>query len=325
MSPETLSSPATTETTIDTNELLERLRVLDAQRGVIMQEESRIRLQLAGVLQQRQEVAAARITILSPETFEELRDDISHTVDGDFVPSERDNARHAAFLQRQGMLIAAEENVRQIQRGLSLSTHEWRIDSLERDLRYYDGGLLWKAAHYFSDEPERIRKSIAKARGEKAKAEQKVPYYQAQLPAAREALAAEEAKENVPYDPALHNEYAKSVTLLHRSEQSVLLSLSGNSRQATLILPASPDADDLTVSVTIDLHDDDNEDFASLIGDDLYVNGRYSSSVKECVEYGEELEPTLVPLALESVTMPDGQERIRLPRAVWERFKDRIS
>jgi chromosome segregation ATPase len=312
-------------------DMRERLRLLeaeqasiDARRATINGEMNTLRFVLSDLLAQEQKAAAAEAA-LSPVTIDDLLGDPSYADDESFRPSEEDESRRDAYLdrmkarsRRRSSVGTARSTVQTFEDILARSPAQ--AAQLEAAIAQIDGNLAWKGLNLFTGTREKLQRQLADLRQNIANAETQLPVSRENLAAAQQSLAS--FPEDVAYDTALHT--VKSVSVLPRSKQSVLMSYDERNRELRLQLPASPEDNDFSVALTLSFENDsDLHEFKDLVGAQIRVNGIFDT-VGEHVEREYDFEDELVPLALEVVKTADGAERFRLPQAVYERFGNQI-
>jgi hypothetical protein len=308
-----------------------RIQKLEAVKQTIGEKLAEARtLLIPFVLQEQEEEARERI--MNPHTIEDLLLDPSYENDRTFEPSQADELRLASYKQRQGDMWKTRENAvpTSLQTDIAIMTGmledhpntiteaETRIEEIEEE---NGRGLRMRIANWWSGEKKSLEKRLAILRHQLSAAETKLPKSIARLENAEEMRRQYETIEkNKAYDPSLQDQTES--LFLQRSNQAVLVSYDPENRDGifTLHLPRTPEDKDFTVTASFRLEsNDDEEEFAELLGIDVGVYTSVFPTVGKSVDYQYDFQEELIPFGLEIVEV-NNELRFRLPQAVWNRF-----
>lgn len=286
----------------------------------------------------RRELAAdiARLTSLKEavdaRTFESLMSGLDYSGDDVYEPSAEDEERLAAFNMRKAVDDRVSETRQKITELMGIQNGIGRkISSLEKALVPSPirsiGGVMNRVLYsrlidQIFGTRSRVQKQIANLKIEEDGAATDLRTEQEILAEVEEELAG--ISPTRAYDQELH--MAPRKFLLGRGEQSILFSLErGRKKQiATFIIPATPTEKDFTVQVTLGLSKpDDIDDFQRFLGHDLVANNADFDLVSENIAWNGDVQPQLVPFPLEVVEI-EGEDRLRLPQAFYDRFVSNI-
>ena len=260
----------------------------------------------------------------NPLAIQDLFVDPSYEDDSNFMPSVIDEQRESAYDRRSIAYSHSSRDVsslRNIAAGADRTERELpqRIAALKAEVGQIDGSLLLQLKDSFTGQRAKLVTEIRNLELWLMRLPKERADALNLLPHAEERLAA--SHPNDIYDGSLHE--AETARLLPRSSQSALLSIvfNGGTANIELQIPTRPDENDFSTTVKLELEGDDLDEFSRLIGEDIRFKRSTFDSIRESAELDFDIDPELVPFPLEVVEIA-GEQRCRVPQAVWNRFRE---
>lgn len=333
MASDILASSADTLTTVP--EFTSTIPALQRRRQRLERALNTLRVRLSVVLEEEQDAIRTDKKMRTveraaqPEDLEDLTADFLYADDHSFEPTETDTDRNQAMLSREYQRMQTLAVVRQQMKTLEsltqlMSSGPERIQIMQARVDAIRASVLLRAQNLYTGELERTLHEIEETQAKiAAEPEQRLEATQ-QLTLAQEQLSTLPA--TVEYDRTLHD--IQAGTILSRTNQAILVSFEpsyGRADMSTVVLqlPSAPGAADFTQTLTLSLDRYDLDAFGQLLGSDIPIRSNYEKTIGESFQYSTEFINELVPFPLEVVEV-DGQERIRIPQVVWDRFSGNV-
>jgi hypothetical protein len=315
-----LETSAVKPNTIDA--VRDRLANLERKKQIIDTTMENLRTQLTDLIAEQTRIDRTKRAD-DPQTFGDFLLDPSYEQDAEFEPDPLDFLRKDAAIQRQNTVEKGDARLQRIESLIAEETllieqgarqiNELKAQIQDIDNRYVTFFGTAKKRAALVQQLDKLEDKVAAAPGRLATARRILD---------ETKLANAAANPNTPYDPSLHLHSASA--LLKRDRSSALLSIDINNNEAQakvkLQLPQTPDEEDFSTTVTLQLNtQDDIDDFLALIGRHVRAPSGAFDTVGDNIEGDFDIEDDIVPFPVEIVQI-DGQERIRIPEAIWDRF-----
>lgn len=253
-----------------------------------------------------------------PQTIDDLLLHPSYENDADFAPSDLDTERHDKFLQRTDMIGKIKHDLwvhggGKNYWGYRVTNGQELVDAVQKKIDRF-GAMNALQRWWNRDKREAFDVEMAKLLEEIMVAPER-------FAAAKNSYAALETEltkwqEQKDYDRLL--QFAEMLRFLPRTEQSVLMTYTHNDQTFTLHLPSTSTERDFTQTVSFTLDSREVQEFCELIGNNLKTED-HSYTVSDIDLDVDVVDGLLVPFPLE-IVIQNSQERLRIPKAVWDRF-----
>lgn len=251
------------------------------------------------------------------QTFDLLLDDESYKNDANFAPSALDTERRDAFLSRNASIAQVKHDMWVRVGGMNywgyrVTNGQELKDDIQRKIDPYRAmgrfGKWWN------------REKLAALEAEMQKLQKEIVVAPEKYAASKTAYAVSEAElqkypEQQSYDRLLQFETA--VRFLPRSQQAILVSYDNTQETFTLHLPSTPTDTDFTQTLSFTIDSRELSGFTELLGNAIKTDENFA--IEDCEIYNKAFDDVLVPFPLE-VVIDNGEERVRIPKAVWGRF-----